>query len=386
MASDASQRRSEHPSLSDVNRPLFFTLMPLSSLAIRTVVYPAQLIKTRMQAAAEPGQEAYRTARHALKSIIQREGVRALYKGTLWSLSRACSLSCALFLRLLVAAFSFVDRRALLHARTRHAMCHTPEAHALIFCARALVLAAGYFSNILSMLNGPLYVFTLESTQTLLEQACRTQGIDERTARPVASMGSGAVASLVGQTVIVPLDIVSQHIMVSRKAPVRGLAGLALPFRMMGTILRQAGLRGLYRGYFISLATYVPASSLFWAGYAVAREQLARVSPYVAKPRRDLWPRSWFDAASVPLAGACAGMASGLMTTPLDVVRTRMQLREGESISAAKLVRQIVREEGAAAFLRGSSARVLQMGLTMTIIITAYETLKRVTLIDDRSS
>eukprot|EP00756_Hemistasia_phaeocysticola_P004770 Hpha_TRINITY_DN12997_c0_g1::TRINITY_DN12997_c0_g1_i1::g.164258::m.164258/K15121/SLC25A44; solute carrier family 25, member 44 len=59
-----------------------YTLIPLGSLAIRVPVYPAVVVKTRMQA----GLMEEQGVRAALRAVRMAEGVRGLYKGFLVSL------------------------------------------------------------------------------------------------------------------------------------------------------------------------------------------------------------------------------------------------------------------------------------------------------------
>jgi solute carrier family 25 protein 44 len=101
------------------------------------------------------------------------------------------------------------------------------------------------------------------------------------------SLVGGCVASVVGQTLVVPIDIINQHIMLLGKNDVkktkardklRTLQEIHIPDelrqRRFGTIkavishvYKADGILGFYKGYFVSIATFAPNSALWWFFY-----------------------------------------------------------------------------------------------------------------------
>lgn len=86
------------------------------------------------------------------------------------------------------------------------------------------------------------------------------------------NFAGGACASLASQTLVVPLDIVSQRMMLAgqgvdahtancTRERARGLLAVAKQ------VYRMEGLRGFYRGYLPSIATYAPSSAIMWGFY-----------------------------------------------------------------------------------------------------------------------
>ena len=75
-------------------------------------------------------------------------------------------------------------------------------------------------------------------------------------------MASGAAASAIGQTLSVPVDIVSQRRMMQSNATTGGHASSAAA--IVQRLWAEGGLHAFYRGYAISLLTYVPSSSIIW--------------------------------------------------------------------------------------------------------------------------
>ncbi|KOB66456.1 Mitochondrial glutamate carrier [Operophtera brumata] len=129
----------------------------------------------------------------------------------------------------------------------------------------------------LSSFTGVFYISTYEGVRHELGK--------HDVSPKVKSFVGGGCASIVGQTIIVPFDVLSQHLMVlglvrsraggSRNPKINPLgldldkntskANLAREVAVR--VYRLHGLRGYYRGYCASLAAYVPNSALWWALY-----------------------------------------------------------------------------------------------------------------------
>ena len=80
-------------------------------------------------------------------------------------------------------------------------------------------------------------------------------------------------------------------------------------------------------------------------------------------------------------AGAIAGMPAAYLTTPADVVKTRLQVeaRKGEAaytglVNCAKTIYQ---EEGFKAFFKGGPARILRSSPQFGFTLAAYEVLSK---------
>ncbi len=130
-------------------------------------------------------------------------------------------------------------------------------------------LYKGFVVSSLGLVSGQLYITMYELIRS------RLTGYSTE----VKGLLAGAGATFVGQTVTVPVDIVSQHMMmqgqVAKKAkkPVgyivvknvdyiiprkEGGASLKGAVSVARRIVRAEGVAGLYRGYGVSLVTYAP--------------------------------------------------------------------------------------------------------------------------------
>ena len=80
-------------------------------------------------------------------------------------------------------------------------------------------------------------------------------------------------------------------------------------------------------------------------------------------------------------AGAIAGMPAAYLTTPCDVIKTRLQVevRKGETryTSLRHCARTILKEEGFKGFFKGGPARILRSSPQFGFTLAAYEILQK---------
>ncbi|XP_041983594.1 solute carrier family 25 member 44 [Aricia agestis] len=242
-------------------------------------------------------------------------------------------------------------------------------------------LYRGFWMSSFQIISGVFYISTYEGVRHELGK----YDVNPK----VKSFIGGGCASLVGQTVIVPFDVLSQHLMVlglvkgkpdAHNNPKINPLGLELDRRwtraglareVAARVWRRHGARGLYRGYAASLAAYVPNSALWWALYTLYQEELLRISP------------AWVSHLLLQcVAGTLGGFTTTVLTNPLDIVRARLQV---EGVGTMKQVfRELWQEEGLMGlYLKGLSARLVQSAAFSFSIILGYETIKRVSLSDE---
>ncbi|XP_001374602.1 solute carrier family 25 member 44 isoform X2 [Monodelphis domestica] len=229
----------------------------------------------------------------------------------------------------------------------------------------------GFMVNTLTLVSGQCYVTTYELTRRFVSQYSQNN--------TVKSLVAGSSASLVAQSITVPIDVVSQHLMMQRKGESmgrfmvsqrsdgRGILAFGQTRYIIQQILQVDGIRGFYRGYVASLLTYIPNSALWWPFYHFYAEQLSHICP------KDC-PHIIFQAISGPLAAATACV----ITNPMDIVRARVQV-EGKS-SIILTFKQLLAEEGPWGFMKGLSARIISATPSTIFIVIGYESLKKFSL------
>ena len=227
----------------------FFVLGPTIFVFVRVLVYPFNLVKTRLFM--QEKRSIYTGSLDAIRKIVKYEGVRGLYRG--------------------------------------------------------------YFASLLGLFSGQLYIASYEVIRSNMHgYSTEAKGLV-----------GGACATLIGQTVTVPVDIVTQHRMMQGQVQqwTKGGGGCKTKkpissMMIIKKILNQEGPRGLYKGYTVSLMTYAPSSALWWSFYSGFYRRS------VEHGMLEVWPMPLVQAGS----GVMAGLLTSVLTNPLDVLRTRYQV------------------------------------------------------------
>lgn len=152
----------------------------------------------------------------------------------------------------------------------------------------------------------------------------------------------------------------------------------------MKQIVKEEGVLGFYRGFGASVATFVPSSAIWWGAYGVYQKIMWH---YVY--RRDgssFDPKSQSPVQNIVLvqavSAACAGLTSGGLTAPLDMIKTRIQVarrKEGQgSLTFRRVLTEALREGGVVGLWSSAGPRMLNGALWGTCSVTVYEALKRV--------
>ncbi|KDP34052.1 hypothetical protein JCGZ_07623 [Jatropha curcas] len=242
-----------------------------------------------------------------------------------------------------------------------------------------------------------LYMTALEVTKSSVGTATVRVGFSDTTATAIANAAAGLSSAMAAQLVWTPIDVVSQRLMVqgcsnssSGLGPCRYKNGIDA-FRK---ILRTDGPRGLYRGFGISILTYAPSNAVWWASYSVAHRLVWGGLGCSAYKKDENFVNAGGgrcayrpdSKAMLAVQGLCAAMASGMsvmITMPLDTIKTRMQVLDGEQngrrqpLTVMQTVKNLVKEGGFAACYRGLGPRWVSMSMSATTMITTYEFLKR---------
>lgn len=143
------------------------------------------------------------------------------------------------------------------------------------------------------------------------------------------------------------------------------------PKRSAIWIVKNLGLKGLYKGASACLLRDVPFSAIYFPAYSHLKTGLFGESP-----------TKKLSVVELLTAGAIAGMPAAYLTTPCDVIKTRLQVeaRKGESSynGLRHCASTIMREEGIKAFFKGGPARVMRSSPQFGFTLAAYEVLQSV--------
>ncbi|KAJ1977336.1 mitochondrial aspartate-glutamate transporter agc1 [Dimargaris verticillata] len=144
----------------------------------------------------------------------------------------------------------------------------------------------------------------------------------------------------------------------------------AIPRQSAVSIVRQLGLVGLYKGAGACLLRDIPFSAIYFPVYAHLKRDIFHESPHIK-----------LGIGQLLIAGAVAGMPAAYLTTPADVIKTRLQVtaRKGQTTYSGIIdaARKIYAEEGFRAFFKGGVARVFRSSPQFGTTLMVYEVLQR---------
>lgn len=173
-----------------------------------------------------------------------------------------------------------------------------------------------------------------------------------------AHFTAGAIGGIAASLIRVPTEVVKQRMQTGQFTSAPDAVRL---------IASKQGFKGFYAGYGSFLLRDLPFDAIQFCLY----EQL-RIG-YKAVARRDL------NDPENAIIGAFAGALTGAITTPLDVIKTRLMVQgsANQYKGIFDCVQTIIREEGPPALLKGIGPRVLWIGIGGSIFFGVLESTKR---------
>jgi solute carrier family 25 (mitochondrial S-adenosylmethionine transporter), member 26 len=198
--------------------------------------------------------------------------------------------------------------------------------------------------------------------------------------RAVAHAASAALADVCVTVVRNPFEVVKQQMQAGMHASTAAA---------VRSILSSQGVRGLYAGWASTVAREIPFDAIEFTLYewlkGARQRHNASANGRGGQGGLVLWENA--------LLGSVAGGVAAAVTTPLDVIKTRLMTqragaggagRAGGSVGEAlryagwrDAAVRIVREEGAAALLSGMGPRVAWISVGGAVFIGSFEELRR---------
>lgn len=164
-----------------------------------------------------------------------------------------------------------------------------------------------------------------------------------------------------------PLEIVKIRLQVQGEVS-KSVEGA--PKRSAIWIVKNLGLVGLYKGASACLLRDVPFSAIYFPTYNHLKRDYFGESPTKS-----------LGVLQMLTAGAVAGMPAAYLTTPFDVIKTRLQVeaRKGEAqyLSLRHAAKTIWQQEGFKAFFKGGPARIMRSSPQFGFTLAGYEVLQR---------
>lgn len=271
-----------------------FSLGSVAGAIGATIVYPIDLIKTRMQAQRT---QIYKNSIDCFLKVFRQEGIKGLYSGL-----------------------------------TPQLVGVAPE-KAIKLTVNDLVRSI-FMNKVTKQISLPYEIF------------------------------AGATAGACQVIFTNPLEIVKIRLQIAGKQSITAIQ-----------IVRDLGLKGLYRGVSACLLRDVPFSAIYFPTYAHIKKDFFNYDPKASSTEKG--KRNKLQTWELLASGGLAGMPAAFLTTPCDVIKTRLQIvpKAGETqyLGIFHAFKTIVLEESWRSLFKGGAARVLRSSPQFGFTLAAYE-------------
>ncbi|CAN8235742.1 unnamed protein product [Cochlearia groenlandica] len=228
----------------------------------------------------------------------------------------------------------------------------------------------GFYSGVSAVIVGStfssaVYFGTCEFGKSLLSKSI---GFPAILIPPTA----GAMGNIISSAIMVPKELITQRMQA-------GASGRS--YQVLLRILEKDGVLGLYAGYSATLLRNLPAGVMSYSSFE-----------YLKAAVLEKTKQNHLEPLQSVCCGALAGAISASLTTPLDVVKTRLMTQiQGDAVNkvgaalytgVSGTVKQILKEEGWVGFTRGVGPRVVHSACFSAIGYFAFET-ARLTILNE---
>lgn len=300
-----------------------------------SIIYPLDMVKTRLQNQSKAaGSVQYKGGLDCLRTIVRTEGVKGLYKGLPANL------------------VGIIPEKAIKLAVNDYARERLAQSH--------------YRSQLkaLDLKKQNAAVGELESIQAQMDQL-KQKGPDADTLSIPMGMLAGSIAGFTQVVATNPMEV--------SKINMQMLALQGQANKSTLTVVKELGLRGLYRGTPATLLRDVPFSFIFFPTSSYLKQLASE------RDRRN------GGSGKVPFSlvfwsGISAGVVAAAAVTPADVIKTRLQTRRTDGVvyrGISHAASEIYKKEGAKAFFKGAPQRVMIIAPLFGITLLVYEVQQR---------
>ena len=139
------------------------------------------------------------------------------------------------------------------------------------------------------------------------------------------------------------------------------------------TVLREEGFGALYRGVTLTAIRQGSNQAVNFSAYTEFKALLQRLQPEYAETQ--------LPSYQTTVIGLVSGAMGPFSNAPIDTIKTRLQKTPAEAGETAltrvtKIAREMFKQEGAKAFYKGITPRVMRVAPGQAVTFTVYEYLK----------
>jgi solute carrier family 25 protein 38 len=255
--------------------------------------------------------------------------------------------------------------------------------------------------------RGPFLLLSI-SQLVMASTLSSSSTLPERKIPPWATLSSGAASGLASCLLLQPMDLLKtrmqQQVIPSEIIPPQDVPIPSDQKKRRGgpskrtqrlvnttkTVLREDGVRGLWRGTVPTVARNVPGVAMYFYSVSETRALISRAEiPYLAIPASNPLILTSSSSTSSTLArltitgnllsGAIARVAVGFILSPITIVKARFEsshFSKQAYPSLFKALSQLYQKEGVRGLFRGFSATALRDAPYAGIYLACYEKTK----------
>lgn len=183
---------------------------------------------------------------------------------------------------------------------------------------------------------------------------------DKNTQYPFKIWLSGICATMAHDLIVTPVDVIKQQMQLKNSK-------FSNPFQTAKYIFNYGGIIPFFRSYPTTVLLNIPYMSSLFLIYENAKIIFSNIDPSNKK--------SWIHHL---FAGSLSGAIAGITSSPLDVIKTRIQTNQHYSYQRLQnIIKEIIEIEGYCGFFKGVNVRTLYCIPSASITWVVYETLRK---------
>lgn len=205
---------------------------------------------------------------------------------------------------------------------------------------------------------------------------------------PLNPLLCGAAARAVSATMVSPVELIKTRLQAIPSDPHSNTHALKHLLRDLLILVKQDGVKALFKGLQITLWRDVPFSGIYWLCYEVFKANLlaglgvSHIHTHGIDPSED-----WKIFVSSFISGCGAGLVAALFTNPFDVGKTRLQITSNDNKGRTTArphrtmfgyLASIYKNEGIGALYAGFGPRAMKVAPSCAIMISSYEIGKKI--------
>ncbi|CAF1358153.1 unnamed protein product [Adineta steineri] len=194
---------------------------------------------------------------------------------------------------------------------------------------------------------------------------------DKEQLTPLENMAAGSFAAVFSSFALCPVELIKCRIQTLNDMPMINSSNvknkIISPIDMTRNIIRQEGVRGLFRGLTTTLMRECPGYGCFFGGYELTRSLLINEN----QKKGDIgFVKTW-------ISGGMAGICFWIIMFPIDAIKSRIQVFNPK-INFVKYTLNIIKHEGFLALYAGLLPTLIRTFLATGTLFITYEQVRSI--------